>query len=167
MTKLPFVPRRQRRGQAPQLSSGQPGPKNLIEAIARADFAQPTASRYLYIGAVFVLLIAAETTAGDRPRAFALGLGAILLAGALIANLAALRAGERGLRASDDSAWASLAAVQIAAPLVSPRFQPNPANAPQITAGPYLAAGGDLGSPALTLPELESAPKSLVSRRTW
>ena len=53
---------------------------------------------------------------------------------------------------------ASLAAVEVAAPVVAPTFVPEPLNAPQVTAGPYLAAVRDLGSPALTLPELERAP---------
>lgn len=129
-----------------------------LAAVARADVADPDASRYVYIGAVFLFLIAGEAQFGLGIRGgwmFAVGLVA---AAAIVSNLNMLRTGESSLRASDTSVRTSLAAVQIAAPLVAPGFPPDPANAPQINAGPYLAAVRDLGSPAYTVPELERAP---------
>ena len=126
----------------------------VLAAITRADVAQPDASRYLYVGAVFVFLISAEALGQIRIRRGWLALGGLLVAAALIANVGVLRRAERGLRASDESVRASLAALQIAAPVVAPTFAPEPVNAPRITAGSYLAATRDLGSPALALPEL-------------
>jgi hypothetical protein len=81
----------------------------------------------------------------------------LLAAGAIVSNLHVLRAGERGLRTSDISARTSLGAVQLAAPVVAPGFVADPSAAPQVAAGPYLAAVHDLGSPALSLSELERA----------
>jgi hypothetical protein len=135
-----------------------------LSAVERADVAEPTASRYLYIGAVFILLMAVDVAARIRPRVGPLVLGGLLLAGALISNLNALRAGERGLRASDTSVRASLRVIEVAAPVVAPTFVPEPVNAPQVSAGPYLAAVRDLGSPALSERELEIAPEGLRVR---
>jgi hypothetical protein len=130
----------------------------LLAAVTRAESGDPTASRYLYVGAVFIALIASEASAGATlPRGWA-ALGVVLLIGAIVGNLGALRAAERSFESSDASVRASLAAVEVAAPVVAPTFVPEPLNAPQVTAGPYLAAVRDLGSPALTLPELERAP---------
>jgi hypothetical protein len=134
-----------------------------LTAIARTGSAAPAASRYLYIGAVFIYLIAAEARLGAGLRGGWLALAGLAVAGALIANIAALRAGERSLRQADDSVRASLAVVEIAAPVISPAFVPSPIFGPQITAGPYLAAVHDLGSPALTPTELERAPESTRS----
>jgi hypothetical protein len=132
-----------------------------LAAIARASLAEPAASRYLYVGAVFILLIAAEAGVGSGLRGGWLAVGGVLLAGALIANINALREGERGLRASDDSVRALLAVVQVAAPVVAPNFVAEPTNAPGVTAGKYLLAVRSLGSPALTLPELERASEGI------
>jgi hypothetical protein len=133
----------------------------ILAAVTRADVAEPGASRYIYIGAVFILLIAAEAASGIRTRGWGLAAALILLAGALIANIGALRAGERSLRTTDDSVRASLASVELAAPVVARPFVPEPVGAPQITAGRYLAASRDLGSPALTLGELGRAPERI------
>jgi hypothetical protein len=135
----------------------------LLAAVARADAAEPAASRYLYVGAVFIFLIASEAWAGAVLRGGWAALGIVLLAGALVGNLDALRTGERGWRSVDASVRASLTAVEVAAPVVTPTFVPEPAFAPQVSAGPYLAAVADLGSPALTVPELERAPASTRS----
>ena len=129
-----------------------------LAAVARADVADPDASRYVYIGAVFLFLIAGEAQLGLGIRGGWMVAVGLVAAAAIVSNLNVLRTGESSLRASDTSVRTSLAAVQIAAPLVAPGFQPDPVNAPQINAGPYLAAVRDLGSPAYTVPELERAP---------
>jgi hypothetical protein len=48
-----------------------------------------------------------------------------------------------------------------AVPAVSLAFIPEPVNAPTLTVGAYLAAVRDLGSPALTLSELQRQPESV------
>jgi hypothetical protein len=132
----------------------------LLTALARADSAPPDSSRYLYIGAAFFLLIASETGVLPAIRGSWLLLAGLLLLGAIVGNIDLLRSGERGLRPIDQSVRASLAAVELAAPVVAPAFVAEPINAPQISAGPYLAAVRDLGSPALTLTELEHASET-------
>jgi hypothetical protein len=131
-----------------------------LSSVARATEADPQASRYVYIGAVFVLLVAIEAAARVQPSRAIMAVLAVLTVAAIAANSGQLRTGERGMRTADDSVRVSLAAVDIAAPVVSPAFQVNTEAAPQIFAGPYLAAARDFGSPALTPAELEHAPTS-------
>jgi hypothetical protein len=132
----------------------------ILAAVARADYVDPGASRYLYIGAVFLILIAVDCVAGRTVGTVVgvvLGLMAVVF---LVANVGALRNGERVLRASDTSVKEALGATDIAAPVVAPRFTPDLVHAPQITAGPYLAAARDLGTPALSPAQLAAAPES-------
>jgi len=132
-----------------------------LSAVARAGFAEPTASRYLYIGAVFILLICGEARLGTGLHGAWLLIAGILLAGALIGNVRMLRDGERQLRTQDTVVRASLGVVEVAAPVVEPTFVAEPDYAPQIRAGHYLSAIRAFGSPALTEPELEHAPESM------
>jgi hypothetical protein len=136
----------------------------ILTAVVRSGPAEPAASRYLYVGAVFILLILVDARVGASVRGPWLAVGALLLLGALVANIGDLRSGVRGLRAPDDSVRASLAAVQIAAPVVPAAFQPDSANGPQITAGPYLAAEHALGSPAPSPGALGGEPESFRTR---
>lgn len=136
----------------------------VLTAVVRAGPAEPAASRYVYVGAVFILLLVAEAGQGLRWRGPWLSLAALALIGILIANLNALRGGEGGLRFSDDSVRASLAAVQIAAPVVPDTFRPDPNNAPDVWAGGYLHAERDLGSMAPSVSQLESSPLPIQSR---
>ncbi len=136
----------------------------ILTAVVRSGPAEPAASRYIYIGAVFILLVLVDAPVGARPRGPWLALGALLLVGALVANIGDLRSGVRGLRAPDDSVRASLAAVQIAAPVVPSAFQPDRVNGPQITAGPYLAAERALGSPAPSPGALAGESESFRTR---
>lgn len=131
-----------------------------LAAVTRADSPDPQASRYLYVGAVFILLVLAEAGRGLTVRTGTLAVVAVLVAAGVASNLHVLRGGERGLRASDESVRTALGSVEIAAPVVSPAFQPDPQNAPQVTAGPYLTAVRDLGSPALTPRQLLASSAS-------
>ena len=132
----------------------------VLAAVARATEADPAASRYVYVGAVFILLAASEARLGTALPGGWLIFAGLLLFGALVGNISALRSGERGLRAADTSVRAALASVEVAAPVVSPGFFPDQNDAPQVSAGPYLAAVHDLGSPAFTVPELRAAAES-------
>jgi hypothetical protein len=136
----------------------------VLSAIVRVGSATPAASRYIYVGAVFIALIAAEAGIGTQVRGIWIALAAILIVGALIANINALRNGERAIRVADSSTRAALTAVEVASTVVPPAYVPEPGYDPQITAGGYLRAIRDLGSPALTLSELQRAPESIRSQ---
>jgi hypothetical protein len=133
----------------------------LLTGVTRAGAPEPAASRYLYVGAIFIFLLIAEARIGTRVRAAWMGPASLVALGALVANLGVLRGNERLWSGYDTSVRASLTAVEIAAPVESPAFLPNRLYAPQLTAGPYLAAVHDLGSPAYSIAGLERAAGSI------
>ena len=119
-----------------------------LTGLARADLGEPGAPRYLYPGALFVLLIAVEAASGVRVSREALAALLVVIAFASLSNVGALRNGAGYLRDQAADLDGALAALQLAAPNGVPdQFRPQPTVAPQISAGRYLAAVEDLGSP--------------------
>jgi len=121
-------------------------------------------SRYLYAGAVFVLLIAADLLKGVRigRRALVAG-GAVTLVAAGF-NLTPLREGRDFFRQETVLTRSDLAALEIARHTVEPSFALSPEVAgsrflDEITAGEYLQAVREYGSPAYTPAELADAPE--------
>jgi hypothetical protein len=119
-----------------------------ITGLIRASFNEPAASRYLYPGVLFMLLVAVEAGAGARLSRRGLALLAVLLLGAVVSNVGEMRGGAGFLRDRATEVKGSLAAMRLAARGLSPTFQPEPRVAPQIRADQYLAAVEELGSPA-------------------
>jgi hypothetical protein len=124
----------------------------------------PFASRYQYVGAVFVLMIAAQLAAGWRPgwrgSLAMLGLGTA----AALANLSMLHQGYRSLAEGSETVRGGLAGLEIAADRVVPDFVLTPQNSDfnyftLVKAGPYLSAEEEFGSPAYSRTELVSAPE--------
>jgi hypothetical protein len=122
-------------------------------------------SRYLYVGAAFLLLIAADLLEGVR-----FGRRALLAAGAATVavvafNLIPLREGRDFLRAQTVLTRADLAAIEISRHTIAPSFALTPeiAGTPYLTeiqAGEYLKAVREYGSPAYTPAELASADEA-------
>jgi hypothetical protein len=123
----------------------------------------PNTGRYQYMGAIFVLMIAAELLRGVRPSRNAIiavfGVSAVML----LSSVDYLR------QLSDQGAQggnvirADLAAVEIARDMVDPDFIPDASFAGtgdvHIPAGLYLKMVDDSGSPAFSPAELASAPE--------
>jgi hypothetical protein len=136
-------------------------------SLTAANFAfgrAPYASRYQYVGGVFVLMIAADLAAGWRPgwRGVA-GTLAVGVAAAL-SNLVILHDGYQALARSSQIVRGGLAGLEIAADRVSPDFLLTPQNSDfnyftLLTAGPYLSAEEKFGSPAYSQSELATAPE--------
>jgi hypothetical protein len=121
-------------------------------------------SRYLYVGALFVLLIAADLLRGVRFNRWALLAGGAVTLVAVGFNLVPLREGRDFFKAQTVLTRADLGAVEIAAASVEPSFALPPEIAGtsflnEIEAGEYLAAVREYGSPAYTPAELEDAPE--------
>ena len=121
--------------------------------------AAETASKYTYLSAVVVVLIAAELLRGMRVTRQALVLLSLIMVVAAFANFAKLQEGLVTLRDSSSHVAAELAAVEIAAEHVDPAFRPDSGRAPPVEAGPYLEAVEDLGSPADTPNEVLRRPE--------
>jgi hypothetical protein len=125
----------------------------------------PDTSRYLYVGGVFVLMIAGELAAGWRPgwRGIVAALAVALVA--VLGNLVILHDGYRSLRAETVVVRGGLGGLEIAADRVNPNLTLTPENSTfeyvdQVIAGPYLSASAKFGSPAYSESELASAPES-------
>jgi uncharacterized membrane protein len=124
----------------------------------------PTASRYQYVGAVFLLLIAGELAAGWRPgwRAILATFAVAIVAAA--ANLVTLHDGYRASAGSSATVRGGLGGLEIAADHVRPDLVLTRQNSnfdyfTLVRAGPYLSASRKFGSPAYSESELASAPE--------
>lgn len=114
----------------------------------------PTVARYVYGGAVLVLVIAAEAVRGARPSNRALLAVYLLVGCALLTNVARLREGVSYFRTASIALRGELTALEIARDQVRPDYV-NPANALQVVqAGSYLAGVDRVGSPAYSQPQL-------------
>jgi hypothetical protein len=129
---------------------------------------EPTTSRYMYAGGVFVLLLAAELLRGVRiGRRPLLVAGAVTLA-AIASNLVPLKDGSDWLKNQSVLTRSDLAAIEIAQRTIDPNFalSPEVAGTPSlidVQAGKYLETEREFGSPAYTPAELAGAPE--VGRR--
>jgi hypothetical protein len=122
----------------------------------------PTASRYQYAGAVFILMILANLLKDVRPSRNVLLLGAVVTAVAVGPNLIVLKQGADYLQQQAVVTRSDTAAIEIARRTIDPAFQLDPvvAGTPALVnvfAGPYLEAVDEYGSPAYSVSELESA----------
>jgi len=135
-----------------------------LTALARAHLGEPTSPRYLYPGAALLLLVAVEAARGTAVPRRALALAAVLVAASVVSNVGLLRDGGIQLRSVATTVRGALAATELAAGRIDPQFIPEPTNAPQLHAGPYLAAVRELGSPIRRWGPIErDAPSARVT----
>jgi hypothetical protein len=94
----------------------------LITAVNRAVFANPYSSRYLYVSALFVVLLTVELARGVAVRWWVTAAIIVLAVGAIASNIEALRAAGRQVRADGLTTVADLGAVQIGRPVIPPGY---------------------------------------------
>ena len=128
-----------------------------LTALSRADIGEPSASRYVYVGAVFLLVVTAELlgpSPGWPPAVVALCLAAL----SVWANFGILQRAAGALRETSAVVGAELAVVEAYGRLADPSVPVDPVRAPGLTIGPYLDAVLALGSPALPLAAVPLQP---------
>jgi hypothetical protein len=124
----------------------------------------PFESRYMYVGAILIVLLTANLLKGVEIGRRAL-IGAAACAAVIVGlNLVPLFEGEDYLDEQSVYARADLGAVEIARGSVNPEFGFDPGYSGTISlinikAGPYLALVEEDGSPAYTPAELARAPE--------
>lgn len=126
-------------------------------ALARGQFNDFAAPRYVYPGVLFILLVLVESARGIRLSNRGLALGAVATAAIVTGNAGILRDQGQGFQDKARDLLPRLAALELARDHVSPSFKPHPdplGTAPDVVAGPYFAAVDDFGSPAPTATEL-------------
>ena len=111
----------------------------VLVGYSRADLGEPASSRYVYVGAVYVLVIAADALHEWRGRTLSYATVGFAVIG-IWGNWAVLHHGAEGLRWSTTFTRNELPRGQWAADTVDPTFRPNPVFMPPVSAGPYLEA---------------------------
>jgi hypothetical protein len=125
-----------------------------LGALFRAHLNAPVDSRYLYLGAILVLLIALELVRAV-PLTWPLAAVMVVFVGAAgLANFGSLRNGSQYLQEWSRYVGVELAALELAGPSTDPAFRPDPTRAPDITAGKYFDAVDQYGSPAAKASEI-------------
>ena len=119
----------------------------VLTGYSRAQFGEPAASRYVYFGGIFILLLAAEYAPARPPRAVAAGAWLALGLG-IWGNQAILEGGASGLRHVSEVVAAELYALELAQDDVAADYRPDPVLAPPLVADKYFAAVAEFGSPA-------------------
>lgn len=120
--------------------------------------------RYVYAGAIFILLIAAELLRGVRWNRDALLVAGAVVIVAIIPNLGYMKTGGEWEREQSVFTRADLAALEIARGHVDPGFTLTPfelagtASLGVVSAGKYFEAADRWGSNAYSIEELEEAP---------
>jgi hypothetical protein len=132
----------------------------VLGALAAGPERAPSSVRYLYLGAVGVLLVATAAAAGIRFSRLGLAALFAVTAFSLATNLAFLRDGGAFFRNEYSSPLrAQFAMLELARDRVDPNFDPKaalPDVSPQrVHTGAYLAGVDRYGSPAFSLSELE------------
>jgi hypothetical protein len=135
----------------------------LLTAVQRAGLGPAESSRYVYVGAVFVVALAVELVQGvaiSRRAWLVLGGAAAL---AIAGNLGDMRTGARFLRDQGLLTRTGLTALDLSRPIVRPDHPA--AGIPGypyvvVHAGEYFAMERDMGTPAASLDELVGAPEN-------
>lgn len=134
----------------------------FLAAFNQGPGREPYSSRYLYVGVLFVLLIAINLLQGVQIRRWALLAGAAATCVVVGFNLVPLREGRDFFAEQTVLTRADLGAIEIAADSVEPAFRLSPEVAgtvflSEIEAGAYLRAVDEYGSPAYSPAELAVA----------
>jgi hypothetical protein len=109
-----------------------------ITAAARSTISSAESSRYVYLGAVVIVLVGVELLRGVTFTSRVVGIATASVAFAVLSGLNVLHAGAAGRRENAEVLTAELGALELAAAHAPPTWQPDVQRAPQIMAGPYL-----------------------------
>jgi hypothetical protein len=118
----------------------------VVTAAARSTISAPETSRYIYLGAVVIVLGGVELLRGLTITPRVTALAAVLVAGCAVTGLTVLDTGAKSLRSTSKTVTAELGALELAAAHAPAGYQPDPQRAPQIVAGPYLHTVRAIGS---------------------
>ena len=122
----------------------------------------PSNGRYQYMGAVFLLFVAAEAARGIRLSRFATAGVLLVSVAATVSNAAALNDGATTQELQGVRERGELAGLEISRDRVAPDLVLDPENSDTgdaIDAGSYLSAVDAFGSPAYSSEQLVDAPE--------
>lgn len=137
----------------------------LLAAFNYIPGREAAASRYVYAGAVFVLLMAADLLQGVRFSRRGLLIAGVVTVAAIGPNLAQMKDGRAWLKEQTVFTRSDLAAMEIASRTIPPTFSlgsvevAGTASLAIVEAGKYFEAMHRWGSPAYSPAELAAAPE--------
>ena len=133
----------------------------IITGAARSTIQPPESSRYIYLGAVLIVLIGVELLRGVTITPRMSALATLVVGVCVLTGLTLLHTGASGLRTTSKTVTAELGALEIAAAYAPPEYQPDPVHAPPVFAGLYLHTVRSIGSsPADTPAEILASEPS-------
>lgn len=132
-----------------------------LSALMRSGVSAPDAGRYLYPGGLFVWLLLIESVRRISFSRTAQALVLVAAATAAVRNMTALHAAAAEFRGLSAYVRAELCALEQAGENLDRQYRPDAQRMPQVTAGAYLDAVRDRGSPAFSLAEMAAAPADL------
>ena len=118
----------------------------IVTGLARSTISPPESSRYIYLGAVVIVLLGVELLAGVQIIARVLVVAAVIVLLSVLAGLPSLRGGSKYLWETSQTVTAELGALQIAAAYAPELYRPDPVLAPPVYAGPYMSVVRSIGS---------------------
>jgi len=124
----------------------------IVTAAARSTISAPETSRYIYLGAVVIVLVGVELLRGVAITPRVTAVAAVVVAGCAVTGLTVLHDGAMDLRTTSKTVTADLGALELAAAYAPSGYQPDPQGAPQILAGPYLHTVRSIGSTSADTP---------------
>lgn len=130
-----------------------------------SPLAPPTAGRYQYIGAIFVLVIAAELARGVRIRGWPLAIVFAVAGAATLSNFSNLENAAGGLAQIAEKQRGGLAALELIRGEVDPAFLLTEENSNvdylgAVDAAAYFSAADAFGSPAYTPDQLAGSSEA-------
>jgi hypothetical protein len=135
----------------------------VFSAVNANAFRHPTIHRYQLIGAVLLLLVAAEVWRGARPSRAVVGGALVVAIAASVSNLVLLRDEWQTFRSFGERERGQLAAVEVGRDSIPPSF----ALTQQVAdagifgnVGLYLEVADAYGSPAYPADQLATAPEA-------
>jgi hypothetical protein len=137
----------------------------LLAAFNYIPGREAASTRYIYAGAVFILLMAVELLRGVRFSRNGLLIAGVLTICAIAPNVAQMKEGSDWLKGQTELTRADIGAMEIARRTVDPSFflgsveTTGTASLLIVEAGKYFEAMDRWGSPAFTPAELASAPQ--------
>lgn len=142
----------------------------IVTALARSTISPPETSRYLYLGAVVIVLAGVELLRGVSIAPRAAALATVLTVSFAITGLTVLHAGAGGLSSTSETLKAKLGAIELAAAYAPAGYHPDPHLAPTLEVGPYLHTVRAIGSSpadspaqiAAAAPDLRAAADSIL-----
>jgi hypothetical protein len=132
----------------------------LSTGVRRSFVSAPDASRYIYVGGLFIVLLTVELAQGIRLSYGSLVLLACAVTAAVLSNVGIFRDAGRYIRLQAEETRAALGAVELTRATVPPdHVALGVPGFPFVVvrAGPYLESADALGSPAFDAAEIATA----------